>query len=241
MFLDSLGVSRNPVGNAGTQLTINPNTSFSGNVSASGDVSIAGQLKLNSKLSATIASFTKLEAGDTTLSSLNVTGDGTLSGLNLRKDLAVVGSTRLQGAVTMSQLLTVNNSVNVSGNLSVGGTLSMGAFQTNTLVVGGHITTRGSAPGVSAGPAVGSNGTVSISGNDVAGTVAINFGVGGGNGIVANVSFVNVYSNIPKVVITAVGHITGSYYINRSATGFSIGVNGAVSPGGYAFDYIVMQ
>jgi len=33
----------------------------------------------------------------------------------------------------------------------------------------------------------------------------------------------------------------GSVYVSRTAWGFSIGVNGAVAPGGYAFDYIVMQ
>lgn len=240
--LDSLGVSRNSVGSSGTQLTINPNTIFGGNISVGSDVNIAGQLKLNSKLSATSASLTKLEAGETSISNLNVSGDGTLSNLNLRKDLIVVGSTKLQGAVTIGQLLTVYNNVNVSGSLSVGGTLSMGAFQTNTLVVGGHITTRGSAPAVSSGSAVGANGTVSISGNDVAGTVAVNFGTSGGNGIVAYVTFVTPFQTTPKIVITAVGHITGSYYIGgRTSTGFSIGVNGAVAPGGYGFDYIVMQ
>lgn len=241
--LSTLGVNRDPIGSTGTQLTINPNTNFGGNVSVSSDVNIAGQLKLNSKLSATDASFTKLEGGDTTLSGLNVNGDGSFSTLNLRKDLNVAGSTRLQGAVTVGELLTVNNNVNISGNLSIGGALSMGAFQTNTLVVGGHITTRGSAPSVSAGPAVGTGGTVSISGNDVAGTVAVNFGTGGGNGVVANVTFINAYSNIPKVTIGAIGRLSGSgYYIaSRSASGFSIGVTSSVFPGGYAFDYIVMQ
>jgi hypothetical protein len=30
-------------------------------------------------------------------------------------------------------------------------------------------------------------------------------------------------------------------YVNRTAYGFSIGVSGALAPGGYAFDYIVVQ
>lgn len=245
--LDKLGVSRDPVGSAGTELTVGPNAKFSGTVTVGSDVSIAGQLKLNSKFSANDASLTKLQAGDTSLQQLNVNGDGTLSNLNLRNDLTVVGATRVQGPMTLSQLLTVNNSVNISGNLAVGGTLSARGFQASslisdtTLTIGGHIITRGAAPGVSPGGALGSNGTISISGSDAAGTVGVNMGVGGGNGIVATVTFRQPYSSTPRVVVTGIGAGMGSLYVFRSSTGFSIGVQGAVSPGGYAVDYIVMQ
>jgi hypothetical protein len=245
--LDKLGVSRNPVGNAGTELTVGPNANFNGKVTVGSDVSIAGELKLNSKFSANDASLTNLQAGTTSLSQLNVNGDGTLSNLNLRNDLTVVGATRVQGPMTLSQLLTVNNSVNISGNLAVGGTLSARGFQASTLTsdttltIGGHIITRGAAPGVSPGGALGSNGTVSISGSDAAGTIGVNFGVGGGNGTLATVSFRQPYGATPRVVVTGVGAGMGSLYVFRSATGFSVGVQGAVSPGGYAIDYIVMQ
>lgn len=246
--LDNLGVSRNTVGNSGTELIVNPNSSFKGKMTVAGDVSIAGQLKLNSKFSANDASLTKLEAGDTSLSQLSVNGDGTLTNLNLRNDLSVAGSTRLQGPVTLSQLLTINNSVNISGNLAVGGTLSVRGFQASSLVsdttltIGGHVITRGSAPGLSRGPVLNSVDTISSSGNDASGTIALNVGASGiGAGIVANVTFVNPYSTTPHVMVTAVGRGLGDVYVNRSATGFSVGVNNAVSVGGYAIDYIVMQ
>lgn len=245
--LNKLGVSRNPIGSAGTELVIGPNSRFNGNVTIGNNVSIAGELKLNSKFSATDASLANLQAGDTSVAQLNVNGDSTASNLNLRQDLTVLGLTRMQGPVTMTQLLTVNNSLNVAGNLAVGGTLSARGFQASSLVsdttltIGGHVITRGAAPGVGPGPALGANGTVSISGNDAAGTVAANMGTGAGNGIVANVAFRQQYSNIPRVVVTAVGRGVGSVYITRSVGGFSIGVNGPVGPGGYAFDYIVMQ
>ena len=245
--LDKLGVNRGSVGSAGTELVVGPNSRFSGKVTIASDVSIGGQLNLNSKFSATDASLAKLEAGDTSISQLNVNGNATVTTLNLRQDLNVVGITRMQGPVTMSQLLTVNNNVNVAGNLAVGGTLSARAFQANSLVsgstltIGGHIITLGSAPRVGPGSALGSNGTVSISGNDASGTVAANIGTGAGNGIIAQVAFRTQYSSTPHVVITAVGSGVGSVYVNRNAGGFSIGVNGALSPGGYAFDYIVMQ
>lgn len=177
---------------------------------------------------------------------MNVNGDATATNLNLRKDLTVLGATKLQGPVTIGQLLTVSGSMNVGGNLAVGGILSARGFQASSLVsdstltIGGHMISRGAVPGVGSGPAVGSNGTVSISGNDAAGTVAVNVGGGAGNGILAHVAFRNQYGATPHVVITPVGQ-GGAFYVNRTVGGFSIGVSGSIGAGGYAFDYIVMQ
>lgn len=247
VVLDGLGVSRNTVGSSGTELVVGPNSRFNGTVTVGSDVSIAGQLTLNSKFSASDASLTRLQAGETSLAQLNVNGDGTVSNFNLRNDLSVVGATRLQGPVTVGQLLTVNNNLNVVGDLSVGGTLSARGFQASslisdtTLTVGGHILTQGLAPGISPGSALGSNGTVSISGNDASGTVAANIGTGASSGVLAQISFRNRYVITPHVVITPIGRSAGSYYVNRTSTGFSITVVAPLSPGGYAFDYIVMQ
>lgn len=245
--LDGLGVSRNSVGSKGTELVVGPDSKFSGKVTVGGDVSVSGQLRLNSKFSASDASLAKLEAGNTAVSQLNVNGDATASNLNLRKDMTVVGVTRLQGPVTVSQILTVNNNLNVSGNLAVGGILSVRGFQASSLVsdttltIGGHIITRGAAPDLSRGGALAATDTISNSGSDAAGTVAVNIGTGPPrSGIVANVTFQRPYGNTPRVVVTAVGPGASDVYINRSANGFSIGV-GSLSTGGHAFDYIVMQ
>lgn len=239
--LDKLGVNRSAVGDAGIELVVGPNARFNGSVKVGSDVSIAGQLKLSNKFSAPDANLAQLEAGNTSLSALNVNGDATVSNLNLRGNLLVNGTTRLQGTVTISQLLTVNNSLNVAGNLAVGGTLAIGTLSVGALNVGGHVITSGSSPVVSAGACVGSNGTVSISGNDQAGTVAVNVGVNPcpGGGPLANITFHNRYGNTPHVVITPIGQGLSNFYVNRSATGFIIG--GSPSPGGYAFDYIVEQ
>lgn len=245
--LDKLGVSRNTVDTSGTVLTIGPDASFEGSVTMADNVSIAGQLKLNSKFSANDASLTNLQAGKTQLQELNVNGDATITNLSLRKDLKVAGVSYLQGPVTMSNLLTVNNNLNVAGNLSIGGVLSASSFHASnlasdsTLTIGGHIITTGAAPSVSGGSALGSGGTVSISGSDASGTVAVNIGVGAGSGTVAYVSFRSQYSNTPHVMVTPIGRGVGSFYVNRSASGFSIVVTGSLPPGGYAFDYIIMQ
>lgn len=245
--LDKLGVSRNAVGNTNEELAIGPNTKFGGTIIVNGDTSIGGALTLNKKLSAQDATVTTLQAGNTSLQTLGVNGDITATNINVRTDLAVAGATRLQGAVTISQLLTVNNNVNVVGNLAVGGTLTARSFQANnlitenTLTIGGHIITVGAAPSVGRGGATGNAGSVSISGNDTSGTVAVNTGTGAGNGLLAQVAFRKAYSSIPHVVATPVGGPIGSYYITRTAGGFSIFSANAIAPGGYAFDYIVMQ
>jgi len=245
--LDKLGVSRNAVGSSGTELVVGPNAHFNGGVVVGADMSIAGELKLNSKFTASDASLAKLEAGDTSVSNITINGDATASTLNLRQNLNVAGATQLQGAVTVSQLLTVNNNVNIAGNLAVGGTLTARNFQASsltsdtTLTIGGHIISRGSAPGVGPGPALGANGTVSISGNDASGTVAANIGTGAGDGILAQIAFRNQYGTTPHVVVSAVGMGVSGLYVNRSVGGFSIGVSGGLPPGGYAFDFIVMQ
>lgn len=245
--LDKLGVSRNAVGNSAAELVVNPKAKFNGSVTINGDTSVSGQLKINGKFVAGDASFAKLEAGNTSFSQLGVNGDITSTNLTLRKDLTVAGGARIQGPVVLSQLLTVNNSLNVAGNLAVGGAISVRNLQVSSLVtdstltIGGHIITRGAAPGLSAGGSLGSNGTVSNSGNDAAGTVAVNVGVGNASGILATVTFRQAYSTTPHVVVTQVGAGGNGVYVTRSPTGFSIGINGSLPPGGYAFDYIVMQ
>jgi hypothetical protein len=245
--LDTLGVSRNAVGNAGTELVVGPNSRFDGTVTVGSSLSVAGDFKLNSKFSVNSASVTNLQSGDTSAEKLNVNGDASATNLTLRKDLIVTGVTILQGTVTMNQLLTVNNNLNVAGNLAVGGTLSARTFQASSLVsdttltIGGHIITRGSAPGISGGgAALGSNGTVSISGNDASGTVAANIGVGAGTGLVAQVYFKSQFASTPHVVVTAVGR-SADFYINRNSSGFGIYVSSPLPIGGLAFDYIVMQ
>lgn len=246
--LDKLGVSRNDVGTSGSLLTVGPEAKFQNKVTIAGSLSVAGGLQLNGTFTVPEARITKLQAGETALQSLNVNGDGTISNLILRRDLTVAGTSRLQGPVILGGLLTVNNSAVVVGNLSIGGTLSAREFQANsltsvtTLTIGGHIITKGNAPGVSKGGAAGTFGTVSISGNDAAGTVRVNIGAGGsGVGTLADVGFHSGYSTIPHVVVTPIGGPVPNLYINRSAGGFSIMTGSSIPIGSYQFDYVVMQ
>ncbi|HET7320135.1 MAG TPA: hypothetical protein VFI84_00945 [Candidatus Saccharimonadales bacterium] len=244
--LDKLGLNRSAVGDLGVLLTVGPDAKFNGKLTVGKDVSIGGHLELNNTFTASDANLAQLEAGNTSIQKLNVNGDTTSGSLNLRQDLLVTGTSRLQGPTVMSQLLTVNNNVNISGSVAVGGVLSVNSFHASSMVIdssftiGGHFITRGSAPGVSRGSALGSNGSVSISGNDAAGTVAANAGVGATTGSIACVSFVNAYSTIPHVVVSASAPL--NVYVGRTAGGFCIYAGNAMGAGnGYAFDYIVEQ
>jgi hypothetical protein len=239
--LNQLGINRSAIGSSKVQLTIAPDTQFKGKISVDGTSSFGGDILLNGKLTGTDGNFTQLEAGNASLSQLNVNGNGTLDTLNLRKDLVVKGVTQLQSA------LTVNNSATITGNLTIGGVLSVGAFSArsltsvSTFTVGGHIITGGSTPGVSHGGAVGSNGTVSISGNDAAGAISVNIGVGAIGGTLANVTFHTAYGGTPRVVISPVGVGANFYVLNLSPNGFSVGVTSGLAPGGFVINYIVEQ
>jgi cytoskeletal protein CcmA (bactofilin family) len=245
--LSKIGVNQGTIGDPGIQLTISPNTEFKGQVIVGGDISVAGKLHLNSVLIASDATLTKLTVGDATANTLTVSNTGTFAILNVQKQLTVLGTTQLQGVVTVTQLFTVNNNANIAGGLSVGGGISTAAITarsittTSTLTISGHIITVGLAPSLGSGlSALGSNGTASISGNDAAGTVAVNIGTGAIAGFLASVTFRTPYPSTPRVVIGPVGDV-GSFYISRNNTGFSIFVHGGLAPGGYAFDYIVEQ
>jgi cytoskeletal protein CcmA (bactofilin family) len=240
--LNQLGVSSNPVGDSGVKLTVGPDAEFKGKLTVAGDTIIGGQLKLNGKITGTEASFTQLEAGKTSLSQLDVNG-ATI----LHNDLAIAGKTQLQGAVTISQLLTVNNSVNISGNLAVGGILSANSFSAHsltsnsTLTINGHVLTGGLTPSISKGTGLGTNGTVGISGNDSAGTISFNVGVGATSGTIASLAFKTQYDRTPRVVITAVGAADTFYLTFSNSSGFGVGVGSTLPPGGYSINYIVEQ
>lgn len=250
--LDKLGVNRGALNASDIVLTVTPNTQFKGKVMVGGDISVAGQFQLNSKLSASDANFTQLEAGNTALSQLNVNGDTTATNLNVRKDLTVTETTRLQGPVTLSSLLTINNGANISGNLTVGSSITSSTISASTLTaistltVGGHVITAGSAPTITAqggSSVLGSNGTVTVSGNDASGTIAFNVGFGAtSTGMIASIAYHTGYSVTPHVVVSPIGNV-GYFHITRSGSGFTVYIDGPgpLSPGGYAFDYIVEQ
>jgi cytoskeletal protein CcmA (bactofilin family) len=216
------------VGDPKQTLAIESNAIFSGQVLVRGGLEVAGQLKLGNALNLpgiTVAGTSTFD--QFTANSLNVSGDSVMQGsLNVQRTLTVGGGASFGGPVSVPQI--------TIGSLQLNGDLTFSR----------HIDAGGATPGVSSGTAVGSGGTVSISGTDTAGTVNINTGGSPPAGCFATISFNQRFNATPHVVVTPVGSAGGgvNFYVNRSTTNFSIcTVTGAPAGSNFAFDYIVIE
>lgn len=181
--------------------------------------------------------------------------------LTVNNVLTVRGQTNLQGPVAIDQEatlrsnLTVGGSAAIGGNLSVTGSitaasLSVGTISISTVNVasdvsfGGHLIPNGATP--SARPSVAaSGGSVTVSGNDTAGTIVINVGSGATlSGELAIITFNKAFNATPKVQLTPINTSASSlnYYATRSASFFTINTSTSPTNGtSYVFDYLVTQ
>ncbi len=216
------------VGDPKQVLSVESNAIFAGKVLIRDSLEVAGEIKAGAALN---------------IPGLTVSGVATLGQVQASQ-LQVAGNTTLQGQVN------IQNNLSVTGSGSFGGSITAASLNISNLQINGdlqftkHIDAGGPTPGKSDGPALGGGGTSSISGTDTAGTVAINTGGGPAAGCFVTVTFTSRFNGTPHVVITPVGSAGGSinYYINRSATNFSI-CSANVPPAGqsFAFDYIVID
>lgn len=216
------------VGDAKTTLDVQSNSVFEGQVLVRNDLNIAGALKVGGSLS---------------LPSITVGNSGTFGSLQVGSTLGVNGNTTIQGTLTVQKTLSVAGGASF-GSLSVG-SLSVSSLQLNgDLGVARHIVTNGTQVSRTAGTALGSGGTVSVSGTDTAGTITINTGGSPPPGIFVNISFAQHFANVPRVIISPVGVAAGSitYYVNRTVSGFSVGCATAPPAGStFSFDYFVIN
>lgn len=226
--LKKLTESEQKVGDPKSTLSIESNAIFSGKVLVRDSLDVAGTIKVGGSLSlpgisvSGESSFDQIKANN-----LNITGDVSVQGkLNIQKGLTSSAGATFSGPISAPQLTV--QSLQLSGDLTITR----------------HIDAGGGTPGKVDGSALGSGGTVSISGSDTAGTVTINTGGGPGAGCFVTVNFTQKFSGNPHVVITPVGSAGASlqYYINRSNSNFSICT--ANAPGGgqsFSFDYIAID
>jgi hypothetical protein len=216
------------VGDSQQILSVQSSTIFEGQVLLRNNLEVAGTIKVSSPLS---------------LSGLTVSGNSTL-GQAAANILSVSGASTLQGDVSVQKNLTVAGASSFNGAVTAGEIDVTNLVLVNDLAIPKHITTRAGIPVKSCGPAIG-DGSCSVSGSDVAGTVNINTGNATATGILASVTFTIAYAGNPHVNITPVGVNAGSleYYVtNRTATGFSIAtVNAPPTNSNFAFDYIIVD
>jgi cytoskeletal protein CcmA (bactofilin family) len=226
--LQELTESEQKVGDPKSTLAIESNAIFSGKVLVRDSLDVAGTIKVGGSLS---------------LPGLNVSGESIFDQIQAN-DLNITGNTQIQGQLNVQKGLTT------TGGATFGGPISAPQLTVQSLQLSGdlqitrHIDAGGPTPGKSDGSALGSGGTVSVSGTDTAGTITVNTGGGPGAGCFVTVNFVNKFSNTPHVVITPVGSAAAglNYYINRSNSSFSVCTTNA--PGGgqsFSFDYVAID
>lgn len=168
-------------------------------------------------------------------------------GLNVGGNLNVKGSTTLQGPAILDGNLAVRGSLSVSGALTAP-SLNVGSLGLATLNAsgninfGGHLVPGGAVPTVK--PSAGaSGGTVSISGNDTAGTITITIGNDSPlAGEMAIINFHSPFTTTPKVQLTPINSAAAglNYFATRTPNFFTI--NSASTPasaGSYVFDYLI--
>ena len=207
-------------------LTIQANAVFAGSALIRGDLEVAGTLKLG---------------GDLSLTNLTVTGATQLEDVKAN-NLTVGSNLNVQGALTLNSGISVAGQSNFNGGI-VASSVITGSLQLNgDLKLTHHITAGGTIPQIEKGTAVGGGGTVSLSGSDTSGSIAINTGSGPPAGCFATVTFSETFDNIPHVVVSPVGAAAAdlNYYITRSTTNFVVcATNPAAAGQSFGFDYIV--
>lgn len=226
--LQQLATSDATVGSAQQVLNIQSSAVFAGKVLIRDGLEVATNLRVG---------------GVSSLNNVDVAGTAQVQQLQVAKDLAVTGNSSIQGSQT------IGKSLQVSGSGTFGGPLSAPQVTTNSLQLNGdlvlthHISAGGVTPGVSRGSALGNGGSVSISGSDTSGSVSVNVGSGAAAGCFATINFAVKYNSTPHVIISPIGSPTGTldYYANRSTSSFSICNSTPPPPGGYAFDYFVVE
>ncbi len=175
--------------------------------------------------------------------------------LKTEKDLDVGGNLAIKGSTTLQGAVGINSNLAVRGALSVGGILSAGSLNVGSLGVStinisgnlnfaGHIIPSGARPSVK--PSAAANGgSVTIDGNDTAGTITIKIGSGGViAGELVIVNFRSAFATTPKVQLTPINSEASAlnYYATRSPTFFTIETSSVPAVGAsYVFDYLITQ
>lgn len=131
---------------------------------------------------------------------------------------------------------TADMEILVGGNLSVSGSMTLD----------GHIVTGGSPSTIAANAAACTSPTVSVAGDDIAGTITVTTGTScTSSGDLATITFSAPYGTVPNVTLTPVGAAAeqlGGYTDNPSMTGFSVGGANTPTPSTtYQWAYQVMQ
>ncbi|MDB5185477.1 MAG: hypothetical protein JWN38_1285, partial [Candidatus Saccharibacteria bacterium] len=185
-----------------------------------------------------------IQANSATLNALTVNGAMTADDINVG-NLATIKTLTVTGDATIGGHLTVGNGLKVTGLAEV-----------DDLQVNGHFITAGNAPTLQVLPAAGnSNSSVSVDGNDTAGTVTITTGdaadptkpsvVAPTAGDMLHLTFSKAFGKRPRIVISPADGKSAPmlvYPTSQDATGFNFALTGTPAANtSYSFDYFIAQ
>lgn len=223
--IDSLSGNEATVGDPKQLLNIESNAVFAGKVLIRDGLDVAGPIKVG---------------GDLSLPGITVSGKSAFDEVQLNS-LSIAGDTSVQGTLVVQRGLTVNGQASFSASISAPSIVTDALSLTGDIQFNKHIDAGGGTPGVAGGGALGSGGTVTISGTDTAGTITANVG-SGGVGILATVTFTSTFNGNPHVVFSPVGKQAPDTFIsNRTSSGFSISTASNLGSGSISFDYVVID
>lgn len=187
---------------------------------------------------------------DTLADRLHITQSGSvgINNSNPQYTLDVAGSARIQTDMNSTTAFQIQNASGTAlltadtTNMQI--TISALVIST-TLTVGGHIVTSGTAPTIAAGSAACTSPTVSVTGDDITGTITITTGTACSSaGQLATITFNSAYAVAPQVELTPVTSAASLLpaYPTASTASFSISTpNTPVGTTTYTFSYFVMQ
>lgn len=217
------------VGDAQTVLDVQSNAVFEGQVVLRNNLEVAGTVKIGTPLS---------------LPALTVNGTSTL-GQIAGNTLSVSGASALQGDVNLQRNLSVAGGANFAGPVAVQQLSVTSLVLSGDLLLPRHLSATGGIPGKSLGAALGPDGTASVSGTDIAGTITFNTGNFTTSGALISLTFAQKYTRTPHVVITPVGSGAAGlnyYIVNRTLAGFTLSsTNAPPINANFSFDFIVID
>ena len=227
--LKQLATSDVTVGQPKQVHSVQSNAVFAGKVLIRDSLEVAGPIQVGGSLN---------------IPGITVSGNSVFEQIQVNKNLGVQGDAAFQGQ------LSVQKNLSVAGSGTFGGPLSAPQLNVNTLQLNGnlsltkHLSLGGATPSRDAGNALGSGGTVALSGSDSAGSININTGSSASAGCFVTVRFAQKFNATPKVIVTPVGDAAGalSYYINRNSTSFSVcTATPAPALSSFGFDYFAVE
>lgn len=227
--LSQLATTDVTVGQPKQVLNVQSNAVFAGKVLVRDSLEVAGAIQVGGSLS---------------VPGITVSGNSIFEQLQVNDDLAVQGNASVQGQLAVQQGITVGGTATFGGPISAP-SISVNSLQLNgDLVITRHFAVGGATPSRSTGSALGSGGTVAVSGSDTAGSININTGGSPNAGCFLTVNFTERYNSTPRVNVTPIGSSAGNlgYYVNRSTSSFSVcAANNPPSNASFGFDYWIVE